>query len=301
MISPIEGKRDHSVTNGAGNGCVDTPARSRDMVGIMTVASSAPILFFDSGVGGLSILGPARALIPTAPVVYAADSAGFPYGTKSEAEIAARVPALLGRLVERYRPRLAVIACNTASTIALQHVRAALDIPVVGTVPAIKPAALASKSRVFGVLGTAATVRQPYVDRLAAEHGADCIMLRHGSAALVELAEAKLRGEPLDPAIARTALAGLTEQPGGNRMDVVALACTHFPLVEAELAAAAPRPLTFVHGGDGIARRIAFLTQGQPWPDAPPPGIAVFTRVDDKVRALAPALARYGLDRIELL
>lgn len=289
------------MTDGTGNGCVDTLVRSRDMVGIMTVASSAPILFFDSGVGGLSILAPARALIPTAPVIYAADSAGFPYGTKSEAEIAARVPALLGRLVERYRPRLAVIACNTASTIALQHVRAALDIPVVGTVPAIKPAALASKTRVFGVLGTAATVRQPYVDRLAAEHGADCIMLRHGSAALVELAEAKLRGEPLDPAIARTALAGLTEQPGGDRMDVVALACTHFPLVEAELAAAAPRPLAFVHGGDGIARRIAFLTQGQPWPDTPPPGIAVFTRVDDKVLALAPALARYGLDRIELL
>lgn len=289
------------MTNGTGNGCVDTLVRSRDMVGIMTVASSAPILFFDSGVGGLSILAPARALIPTAPVIYAADSAGFPYGTKSEAEIAARVPALLGRLVERYRPRLAVIACNTASTIALQHVRAALDIPVVGTVPAIKPAALASKNRVFGVLGTAATVRQPYVDRLAAEHGADCIMLRHGSATLVELAEAKLRGEPLDPAIARTALAGLTEQPGGDRMDVVALACTHFPLVEAELAAAAPRPLTFVHGGDGIARRIAFLTQGQLWPDTPPPGTAVFTRVDDKVRALVPALARYGLSRLEQL
>ena len=130
----------------------------------MTVAPNAPILFFDSGVGGLSILAPARAALPTAPIVYAADSAGFPYGTKSEAEIAARVPALLGRLVERYRPRIAVIACNTASTIALQHVRAALDIPVVGTVPAIKLAALLSKSRVFGVLGTDATVRQPYVD-----------------------------------------------------------------------------------------------------------------------------------------
>lgn len=267
----------------------------------MTVAPDAPILFFDSGVGGLSIMAPARAMLPTAPIVYAADSAGFPYGIRSEAEIAARVPALLGRLVERYRPRLAVIACNTASTIALQHVRAALDIPVVGTVPAIKTAALLSKSRVFGVLGTDATVRQPYVDRLAAEHGADCTVLRHGCAALVELAEAKLRGAPLDPAIARDALAGLTDQPGGERMDVVVLACTHFPLVQDELAAAASRPLAFVHGGEGIARRIAFLTQGQAWPDAPSPGIAVFTRVDDRVRALAPALADYGLGRIEQL
>lgn len=267
----------------------------------MTVAPDAPILFFDSGVGGLSILAPARAALPTARIVYAADSAGFPYGTKSEAEIAARVPALLGRLVEHYRPRLAVIACNTASTIALQHVRAALDIPVVGTVPAIKPAALLSKSRFFGVLGTDATVRQPYVDRLAAEHGTDCTVLRHGSAALVQLAEAKLRGEPLDPAIARGALAGLLDQPGGKAMDMVVLACTHFPLVQAELAAAAPHRIGFVHGGEGIARRILFLTQGQAWPDTPSPGTAVFTRVDENVEALRPAFARYGLDRIELL
>lgn len=267
----------------------------------MTVSPDAPILFFDSGVGGLSILAPARAVLPTARIIYAADSAGFPYGTKSEAEIAARVPALLGRLVERYRPRLAVIACNTASTIALSAVRAALDIPVVGTVPAIKSAALSSISRVFGVLGTDATVRQPYVDRLTAEHGADCTVLRHGSAALVQLAEAKLRGDRLDPTIAVGALAGLLDQSGGDRMDTVVLACTHFPLVEAELAAAAPRPLNFVHGGEGIARRILYLTRDQPWPVLAVPGSAVFTRLDDDVARLAPALATHGLDRIEAL
>ena len=103
--------------------------------------ANAPILFFNSGVGGLSVLEPTLKLLPNAPIVYAADSAGFPYGKRSEAEIASRVPALLGRLVERFHPRLAVIACNTASTIALDHVRLALDLPVVGTVPAIKPAA----------------------------------------------------------------------------------------------------------------------------------------------------------------
>lgn len=267
----------------------------------MTVLPDAPVLFFDSGVGGLSILQPATALMPTMPVVYAADSAGFPYGTKTEAEISARVPALLGRLVERYRPRIAVIACNTASTIALAHVRAALDIPVVGTVPAIKPAALASKTRVIGVLGTDATVRQPYVDRLAAEHGADCTVLRHGSAALVAYVEARLRGAPADPAIPADALAGLLDQPGGDRMDMVVLACTHFPLVEAELAAAAPRPLTFLDGGAGIARRIAYLNGDQPWPETPSDGIAVFTRVDESVRKLAPALAGFGLFQINAL
>src|ERR671939_2061273 len=157
--------------------------------------ADAPLLFFDSGVGGLSVLEPTLKLLPNAAIVYAADSAGFPYGKRSEAEIASRVPALLGRLVERYRPRLAVIACNTASTIALDHARSALDLPVVGTVPAIKPAAEVSKSRVIGVLGTEATVRQPYVDDLAAKFAADCTLVRHGSPELVELAEAKLAGE----------------------------------------------------------------------------------------------------------
>ncbi len=267
----------------------------------MTASPNAPVLFFDSGVGGLSILRPALALIPTMPVIYAADSAGYPYGTKSEAEIAARVPALLGRLVERYRPRMAVIACNTASTIALAGVRAALDVPVVGTVPAIKPAALQSQSRIIGVLGTDATVRQPYVDRLAQAHGADCVVLRHGSAALVDLAEAKLRGETLDPVIARDALAGLLDQKGGDRMDIVVLACTHFPLVEEELRAASLHPIRFLHGGEGIARRIAYLNNGAPWPERAMPGTAVFTRLDPDVALLRPALRGLGLENIEAL
>ena len=258
----------------------------------------APILFFDSGVGGLSIVAPTRAALPTAPFVYAADSAGFPYGIKSEEEIAARVPALLGRLVERYRPRLIVIACNTASTIALSVVRAALDVPVVGTVPAIKPAALASKTRAIGVLGTDATVRQPYVDRLSAEFASDCIVIRHGSAALVEIAEAKLRGAAVDPSDVRCAIAPLFAHPGGERIDVIVLACTHFPLLADELAAACPHPVSFVDGGAGIARRVAFLTSGQDWPEAAPPGIAVFTRLDDPVRELGPALAERGFPQI---
>src|SRR5215213_4326894 len=173
------------------------------------MTSARPLLIFDSGVGGLSVLRAISDLLPTAPLVYAADSAGYPYGTKRPAEIEARVPALLGRLSERFDPQLIVIACNTASTIALDAVRAALDLPVVGTVPAIKPAALLSATRTIGVLGTEATVRQPYVDRLSAQFAADCTVIRHGSAELVEIAEAKLRGETTDPGVCRRALDGL--------------------------------------------------------------------------------------------
>ena len=261
------------------------------------VTDVRPLLFFDSGVGGLSVVAPTWALLPTAPIVYAADSAGFPYGTRTEAEIGSRVPALLGRLVERYRPRLVVIACNTASTIALPAVRAALALPVVGTVPAIKPAALASRSRVIGVLGTDATVRQPYVDDLAARFAADCTVLRHGSAALVELAEAKLRGEAIAIDAVREAVAPLADVA---RLDTVVLACTHFPLLLDELAVALPG-VAFVDGGAGIARRIAHLTQGQAWPDAPPPGIAIFTALGERETALAAALAERGFAQIERL
>ena len=259
---------------------------------------AAPILFFDSGVGGLSVLGPTRALLPNAPIIYAADNAAFPYGTRSEAEIAARVPALLGRLVERFRPRLAVIACNTASTIALDHVRAALDIPVVGTVPAIKPAAEMSKSRVIGVLGTEATVRQPYVDDLAARFAADCAVIRHGSPELVALAEAKLAGEPVPGEQLRVAIAPMFTKPFGMEIDVIVLACTHFPLLAEEIAAAFPR-VKLVDGCEGIARRIAYLTKGQPWPDVAPPGIAVFTAPPSET--LRASYAAYGLGEVQAL
>src|SRR5437763_3503694 len=177
--------------------------------------ANAPILFFDSGVGGLSVLEPTLKLLPNAPIVYAADSAGFPYGKRSEAEIASRVPALLGRLIERFHPRLAVIACNTASTIALEHVRSALDLPVVGTVPAIKPAAERSKTRVIGVLGTEATVRQPYVDDLATRFAGDCALVRHGSPELVELAEAKLAGDDVSLEAVRAAAQRMFDAPEG--------------------------------------------------------------------------------------
>jgi glutamate racemase len=255
------------------------------------VESSAPILLFDSGVGGLSVLAEMRRLLPDAPVIYAADTAGLPYGGKSEAEIAARVCGLLGRMAERFRPRLICIACNTASTIALGMVRDVLHVPVVGTVPAIKPAAAMTQTGVIGLLGTEATIRQAYVDRLEAEFAAGKLLLRH--------AAPELRGKPVDPTVFRRAADGLRAMPGGERIDTVVLACTHFSLVEEDLAEAFGPGVRFVDGAQGIARRIAFLTEGQGF-ERSAPDLALVTRADDDPPALAAALGRYGLERLEV-
>ncbi|MEQ1498909.1 MAG: glutamate racemase [Novosphingobium sp.] len=262
--------------------------------------AKAPLLVFDSGIGGLSVLAEIRAALPQAPVIYAADNGGLPYGPKSEAEVAARVCGLLGRMSERYKPRLICIACNTASTIALGMVRDVLNVPVVGTVPAIKPAAGLTRSGTIGLLGTAATIRQGYVDRLEAEFAADKRLLRFAAGELVSAAEAKLRGALVDPAVYARAAGGLREQPGGEAIDTVVLACTHFPLLRDELQQAFGPQVQFVDGAKGIARRIVHLTAGQDFVRAAP-DLALFTRAEDGLAKLVPALAHYGLARVEVL
>jgi glutamate racemase len=261
------------------------------------VDPTAPILLFDSGVGGLTVLAELRKLLPQAPVIYVADTAGLPYGEKTEAEVAARVAGLLGRLSERYHPRLITIACNTASTIALGMVREVLHVPIVGTVPAIKPAAAMTKSGAIGLLGTAATIRQGYVDMLEAEFANGSKLIRHAAPDLVEAAEEKLRGGRPDPAVFERAAAGLRNQPGGAQIDTVVLACTHFPLVTAELRAALGPEVRFIDGAEGIARRIAHLTDGQEFLRTSP-DVALFTGALADAQALAPALREYGLEHI---
>jgi glutamate racemase len=257
------------------------------------VIPSAPILVFDSGIGGLSVFDAMRALLPDAAVIYAADYAGIPYGQKTEAQVAARVAGLLGRMAERYAPRLACIACNTASTIALGMVREVLEIPIVGTVPAIKPAAALTRSGTIALVGTAATVRQAYVDDLEARFARDKRLLRIAAPDLVEMAEAKLRGEDvsLDPVLA--VKRDLAAMPGGAAIDTIVLACTHFPLLSAEFATVFGPDVTLVDGADGIARRIAHLTGGQPFLRAHPDRFVV-TGPATRALALKPELARRG-------
>ncbi|WP_271077624.1 glutamate racemase [Aurantiacibacter sp. MUD61] len=258
----------------------------------MEIPASSPILLFDSGLGGLSVLSALRKTLPEAPVIYAADTAGLPYGEKSEAEIAARVAGLLGRMSERYDPRLICIACNTASTIALGMVRDVLHVPIVGTVPAIKPAAALTKTGTIGLLGTAATIRQRYVDDLEAQFAQDKRLIRHAAPELVGAAEAKLRGQVPDAGVFDRAIAGMKAKADGAEIDTVVLACTHFPLVQAELAAQMAAGVQFIDGSDGIARRIASLTQGQSFERNRADQAVVTGAVDEH---LAEALAPYGI------
>jgi glutamate racemase len=246
------------------------------------------------------VLAEVRKLLPEAPVIYAADLAGLPYGEKTEAEIAARVAGLLGRMSERFKPRLITIACNTASTIALGMVREVLHVPIVGTVPAIKPAAAMTKTGAIGLLGTAATVRQKYVDDLEREFAQGKRLIRFACPGLVEAAEAKLRSAAPDPAVFAAAAAGLRNQPGGEAIDTVVLACTHFPLVEQELREAMGDNVRFIDGAQGIARRVAYLTQGEPFLRTSP-DVAIVTGSIVEAAALAPVLKSYGLERLESL
>lgn len=262
-------------------------------------APDAPILLFDSGVGGLTVLAELRKLLPDAPVVYAADNAGLPYGEKTEAQVAARVAGLLGRMTERFQPRLACIACNTASTIALGMVREVLAIPIVGTVPAIKPAAAITKSGVIGLLGTQATIRQGYVDRLEERFASGKTLLRLAAPQLVEVAEAKLRGEAVDSSAIRRAVEGLRAMPGGADIDTVVLACTHFPLVEAELSEYFGPDVRFVHGAEGIARRIESLTHSQKFQRSEP-DLALFTKDGEQARSYSEGLLQYGLANLAI-
>jgi glutamate racemase len=221
------------------------------------------VLVFDSGIGGLSVFDAIAGAGLELELDYVADNAWLPYGLKSDRALKARVPALAGALCAQWRPDALVIACNTASTIALDEVRAAVSVPVVGVVPPIKPAAAMSQTGVIGVLATPATVRRPYTDDLIAKFAPGLRVVRFGSAALVAAAEQKLRGAAVPEGAIREAMDALFGAPGGGEIDAVALACTHFPLLADELMAAAPRACAWLDSGAAIARRLAQVSNAK--------------------------------------
>jgi glutamate racemase len=252
-----------------------------------------PVLVFDSGLGGLTVFAPLAKQRPDLDLVYLADDAGFPYGRWTDETLVERVADVIGAAIETYDPALVVIACNTASTIALADLRARFPaLPFVGTVPAIKPAAAASRSRRISVLATRATVQRDYTRRLIADHGAGCEVTLVGAAHLAEIAEASLRGLPVDEALVVREIAPAFVEANGARTDHIVLACTHFPLLAPLIERFAPWPVTLVDPGPAIARRVDSLA---PAGSGGGTRRVVFTSESPPEAALLGALAGFGL------
>ena len=223
--------------------------------------SSAPtILVFDSGLGGLTVLREVVGARPDAHYVYVADDAFFPYGHHGEDQIIARVVPLIGELIAAHAPDLVVIACNTASTLVMSHLRETYRLPFVGTVPAIKPACASSKTRLVSVLGTRGTVQREYTRALIRDFAQGCEVTLVGSADLASLAEAALSGEEVsDDAIFAELAPCFVGDRERARTDTIVLACTHYPLLMDRLVRLAPWPVDWIDPAPAIARRVADL------------------------------------------
>ncbi|MBQ0822417.1 glutamate racemase [Microvirga sp. HBU67558] len=223
------------------------------------------ILVFDSGLGGLTVFSEVLKARPDARFVYAADDAGFPYGRLSEAVLAERVVAVMERLIALHSPDIAVVACNTASTVVLPYLRERFSIPFVGTVPAIKPAARMTQTGYVSVLATPGTVARDYTRDLVETYAAGCKVNLVGSRRLAGFAEAELAGSPVPDEDLLDELRPCFVEDAGGRTDVVALSCTHYPLLLPRFQSLAPWPVTWIDPAPAIARRVTQLI-GEPVP-----------------------------------
>ncbi|MEO0443291.1 MAG: glutamate racemase [Pseudomonadota bacterium] len=214
------------------------------------------ILVFDSGVGGLSICESIQQQLPHCVISYASDTAAFPYGSKPEDELIHRVDLVLHKLHALCQADIIVVACNTASTVALPKIRRRFSIPIVGVVPAVKPAAALSRTKVIGLLATPGTVKRHYTRDLITQFAGNCQVIIVGSNDLVRLAEDYLRGETIAPSTVSPIVEPFKKHAD---LDTVVLACTHFPLVKHTLQSLLPNVDYWVDSGHAIARRVAFL------------------------------------------
>ncbi|WIO75520.1 glutamate racemase [Porticoccaceae bacterium LTM1] len=262
--------------------------------------STAPkVLVFDSGVGGLSILAELRRALPMCELVFACDNAAFPYGTKDEETLVERVDQVLKALIRKVDPDIVVVACNSASTLVLPRIRSHFVRPVVGVVPAIKPAAAMSQTKCIGLLATPGTVKRQYTQQLIDDFANDCRVVRVGSSELVHLAEEKIRGKAISAEKLQEVLSPLLAE---TEIDTVVLACTHFPLLKEELSALAKPHIRWIDSGEAIARRVHSLL---PSLDTGLPevqeSLAIFTGPHDQLDSMSIGLKNFGCTRIEIM
>ena len=219
-----------------------------------------PVLFLDSGIGSFPYGEYFYLRNPAETLVHVADRGNFPYGPKKREELADLLRNLTAALIARYNPKLMAIACNTASVSALDALREAFPaLPMVGTVPAVKPAVLASLSRRVGVLGTERTIKDPYIASLASRYGPDCAIRGIAAPELVDFVEH--RSLDVGPEERLRAVRPYIEEFRAGGVDAVVLGCTHFLLLLEEFKAAAGEGMGIFDSLDGISRRLETLLE----------------------------------------
>ena len=214
-------------------------------------------MVFDSGIGGTTVLEHIQQSIPHAQYSYFMDNALLPYGAQSQQTIIHRLCGLIQFIKdESLNVDLIVIACNTASTSALSSVRQITDIPIVGVVPAIKPAAQLTQSKHIGLLATPATVSSPYTDALIKEHASSITTSLYSSVELVTLAETLFFTQHLDLDKLHTELDRLNIN---KDIDVLVLGCTHFPILAKPISDYFNTQVQLLDSGAAIAKRVSYL------------------------------------------
>lgn len=230
------------------------------LISDMSKPELKPVLVFDSGIGGLTVLREARVLMPERGFIYIADDAGFPYGNWGEEALQERIISLFGRLLRTYDPEVCVIACNTAFTLVGADLRAAFpQMTFIGTVPAIKPAAERTRSGLVSVLATPGTVKRAYTRDLIQSFATKCHVRLVGSENLARMAESYIRGENLDDAAILAEIEPCFIEQDGRRTDIVVLACTHYPFMANLFRRLAPWPVDWLDPAEAISRRARSL------------------------------------------
>ncbi|MCI1242475.1 MAG: aspartate/glutamate racemase family protein [Acetobacter fabarum] len=261
------------------------------------------VLAFDSGIGGLGIVRAIRAHAPSVKVDYLADTAVFPYGEQDDAVLTQRIISLLSHAVERLRPQAVVIACNTASTLALDALRTTCpSLPFIGCVPPIRWAARQTETGVIGLLATRATIRRPYLSRLHTLYAPECTLIAHAAPHLASYAEQVFRGRSVPDDLVYKDIEGLLSHPDSARLDAVGLGCTHYTFMLDQLRRIAPPGMVWLDPADAVARQTCTVLQALP----PMPGLgtqpeqAWFTAMPTDADALRVHLPAFGFNQITL-
>lgn len=268
----------------------------------MNIVKKTPtVLVFDSGIGGLSIYNEIYNKIPYLRYIYAFDNEMFPYGDKSSEFLIKRVSHIIDTIIESYSIDLAVIACNTASTICLPSLRSKFSFPIVGVVPAIKPASIITKNKCIGLLATKATIQRAYTSNLIKEFAPDCNVKLLGLSELAYIAENKLQGIDVDMQQLEMLM-----QPWLNLPvipDTIVLGCTHYPFIKDELKLLFPNT-TFIDSGNAIAFRVYSLLNERfdlksVTAQSSTDNIVLSTLCNQQVEKLMEKLSKYNLDKYQ--